>query len=284
MFARFFVIQAATLVGLCWATLDIAGAYGGEPQEMPINLREATTEIPERVAGIATAVQIYRGFDREVIREGDRFKEVRLLYADPGFFRVFDLDILAGNGDRALADPSAVVLSEKTARKIFGDEDPVGQSLKMDGELYTVSAMVQEVPPNTHFKFDMLMPMESVPDLDHMGGLEFFTYYLLEEGANHEEVTRIIAKENTGLLTDRFSSFGSFTFDSRLTPQTRLHLHSGISWDLTTPGNIRTITIMVILTIAVMGLALSNFIIQVRKTRSLQTGYKHLLLITNVVF
>ena len=94
---------------------------GGEPQEMPINLREATTEIPERVAGIATAVQIYRGFDREVIREGDRFKEVRLLYADPGFFRVFDLDILAGNGDRALADPSAVVLSEKTARKIFGD-------------------------------------------------------------------------------------------------------------------------------------------------------------------
>lgn len=232
----------------------------GERSEMPINIREAYTEIPGKVPGIKSSVQIYRGFSREIMYEENRFKDLFLLFADPGFFEIFDLDMLAGRPEKALMEPNSVVLSEKIALRIYGDRDPVGQSFIMENQVYTVSAIVKDIPPNTHFEFDMLMPMEAVQGLEGLQGLEFFTYYLLEKGAETSSVSRIITEEYTKILNNKFSDFGSASFESRLTPLPKIHLHSGVSWDLTTPGSIRTIYIMLAITIAVLGLALSNFI------------------------
>ncbi|MEA3460568.1 MAG: ABC transporter permease, partial [Bacteroidota bacterium] len=232
----------------------------GEAAEMPINVREAYTEIPGKVAGIEAAVQIYRGGDREIIQEENRHEDLALLYADPDFFRLFDLKLLAGTSEGALREPNTVVLTEESANRIFGSTDPLGLSFAMEEEIFTVSALVANVPPNTHFTFDMLMPMQSVASLEQLGGLEFFTYYLLEDGVVDSQVLETIAQENTRILTEGFSGFGSATFDSRLTPLRQLHLRSGMTWDLSTPGNIRTIYIMLAITLAVLSLALSNFI------------------------
>lgn len=232
----------------------------GEQEEMPINTREAYSEIPGKVPGIQSSVQIYRGFIREITYEENRFKDLSLLYADPEFFEIFDLEMLAGRPEEALRSPGSVVLTDKIASRVFGDTDPLGKSFIMEKEVYTVSALLKDIPPNTHFKFDMLMPMEAIPDLQGLGGLEFFTYYLLEKGAEASGVLKSITEEYTTILNDKFSDFGSATFDSRLTPLPRVHLHSGVSWDLSTPGNIRTIYIMLAVTLAVMILALSNFI------------------------
>lgn len=232
----------------------------GQREEMPINLREAYTEIPEKVAGVEAALQIYRGGTREVINGNDRYKDLSLLYADPEFFQLFDLNLLAGTAVGALQEPNTVVLTEKIAQRIFGTEDPLGESFAMEDQIYTVSAIVEDVPPNTHFSFDMLMPMQMVPHLEQLGGLEFFTYFLLKKRGEAGSVLQTIASENTKILTDSFAGFGSATFDSRLTALPRLHLRSGLSWGLTAPGNIRTIYIMMIITLAIMALALSNFI------------------------
>lgn len=232
----------------------------GEAAEIPINVREAYTEIPGKVAGIEAAVQIYRGWNREIIYEENRYKDLSLLYADPEFFLLFDLPLLAGRQDGVLQEPNTVILTGESALKIFGTTDPVGLSFAMEEQIYTVSAVVADIPPNTHFTFDMLMPMQSVINLEQLGGLEFFTYYLLEMGVDENQVLETIAGENTKILSDGFAGFGSATFDSRLTPLRQLHLYSGISWDLSTPGNIRAIYIMLAITLAVLGLALSNFI------------------------
>jgi len=232
----------------------------GEHSEMPINIREAQSEIPEKVPGIKTSVQIYRGFSREILYEENRYKDLSLLFADPDFFALFDLEMIAGSPEEALLEPNSVVLTDKIATRIYGDKDPMGQSFTMEEQIYTVSALVKDIPPNTHFSFDMLMPMQNIPDLEGLGGLEFFTYYLLEKGVETHRVIQTITSEYTKILSDKFSGFGSATFNSSLTPLPGIHLHSGLSWDLSTPGNIRTIYIMLVITIAVMGLALSNFI------------------------
>ncbi|MCK5692232.1 MAG: ABC transporter permease, partial [Bacteroidales bacterium] len=232
----------------------------GGTNEMAINLRQAYTEIPEKVAGIETAIQLYRGFNVEVAEGENRHKELGLLYSDPDFFRIFDLKMLAGSHKSALSEPNTVVLTEKTAMRIFGQLDVVGQTLTMEDVLYTVSGIVEDIPPNTHFSFDMLMPMAAVSYLDQMGGLEFFTYYLIEEGVDPGPVLKTIGQENSRTLAERFSSFEGSTFDSRLEALKQLHLHTAVSWDLTTPGSMKTIYIMLFITIAVMGLALSNFI------------------------
>ena len=232
----------------------------GEPMEMPINLRQAYTEIPDQVAGIETAIQVYRGFRREVTEGENRHKELNLLFSDPGFFKLFDLEFLAGSAVSALNEPGKVVLTEKIALRIYGSTDVVGKTFTMEENLYTVSAVVEDIPPNTHFWFDMLMPMESEPDLAQLGGLEFFSYYLIEVGVDPGPVLETIGSENSRILTERFASFEGSTFDSRLEPLKQLHLYTHVQWDLTPPGNIKTLYIMLIITIAVMGLALSNFI------------------------
>ena len=232
----------------------------GGTMETAINLRQAYTEIPERVAGIESAIQLYRGFFVEVTEGENRHKELELLYSDPDFFRIFDLKMLAGSPESALSDPGSVVLTEKAAMRIFGQLDVVGRSLSMEEVVYTVSGVVADIPPNTHFRFDMLMPMKAIPYLPQLGGLEFFTYYLLEQGVDPGPVLETIGKENSRTLKERFSSFEGSSFDSRLEALNQLHLHTVVTWDLTPPGSMKTIYIMLIITIAIMGLALSNFI------------------------
>ena len=232
----------------------------GGTMETAINLRQAFTEIPAKVAGLESAIQVYRGFNVEITEGENRHKELELLYSDPEFFRIFDLNMVEGEPLSALMDPGSVVLTEKAAMRIFGQRDVVGRTLGMADVLYTVSGVVEDIPPNTHFRFDMLMPMEAIPYLQGLGGLEFFTYYLLEKAADPGPVLETIGSENSRLLKQRFASFEGSAFDSRLEPLKRLHLHTAVSWDLTSPGSMKSIYIMLIITIAVMGLALSNFI------------------------
>jgi putative ABC transport system permease protein len=232
----------------------------GVPGEMPINLRQAYLDIPGSVAGIESAVQLYRGFQREVRAGENRHKELNLIYSDPGFFGLFDLRFIEGNAEIALKDPSSVVLTENTANRIYGSTRVVGESFVMEDRIYTISAVIANIPPNTHFAFDMLMPMGAEPELDQLGGLEFFSYFLIEEGIDPGPVLETIRKENTQLLTMRFSSFEGSTFDSRLEALLDLHLHGHVNWDLTQPGSMKTIYIMLIITLVVMGLALTNFI------------------------
>lgn len=232
----------------------------GGTNEMPINLRRAYTEIPDKVAGVESAIQIYRGFRVEVTEGENRHKELDLLYADPDFFRIFGLKMLEGDPELALSEPNTVVLTKKSAMRIFGEPDVVGRTFTMEEVLYTVSGVVEDIPPNTHFRFDLLMPMESLTYLDDLGGLEFFTYYLIQKGVDPGPVLETIGKENARILAERFSSFEGSTFDSRLEPLKRLHLHTAVTWDLTPPGSMKTIYIMLVITLTVMGLALSNFI------------------------
>jgi putative ABC transport system permease protein len=229
-------------------------------QVLPINLREAYTEIPPQVAGVEQAVQIYRRGNVEVHHGNDRFKDIRLLYSDPGFFDLFDLDLVYGNLEHALEGINEVVITKEIARRIFGTERVTGEHIEMGDASYMVTAVIGNIQANTHFQCDMLIPMEAEPSLAKMGGLEFFTYYMLKKGTDHEQVLDQINHLNSGLLKQLFSNFDSYVFSSDTEPLERLHLHTAAIMDLTPSGNMKTIFIMLGIVILVMVLALSNFV------------------------
>jgi putative ABC transport system permease protein len=232
----------------------------GETSHMPINLRQAYSHLPSSTAGIESAVQIYRGFQSELTLNENRYQGLQLLYADSGFFQIFDLALVEGNLEFALLQPNAVILTRSIAKRIFGSSEALGQTVKRGEKSFVVTAVLEDIPPNTHFDFDILMPMSAVDDLVYLGGLEFFTYYLFEEGTDYQDVAQTICKENTRLLTERFSDVDNATFSSTVEPLKRLHLHSAVSWDLTPPGSLKNILIMLVIVIIVMFLALSNFV------------------------
>jgi len=233
---------------------------GGKESVEPINLRQTFTEIPQNVPGIEAAVQIYRGWNTEIISDNVRYAHNNLLYVDSTFFTVFDFNVIEGSAEYALQDPGSVVLTKSLAYKIFGDYPAMGQILEIENKSYMVSAVMDDVPENTHFSYDLLLPMNALDFMHQLGGLEFFTYYLFDPNADPQTVGSAVNEANTEILTERFSMFGDYDFSSEIEPLTRLHLFSNASYDLGPTGSIKTVLLVGAIAVLVMFLALTNFI------------------------
>jgi putative ABC transport system permease protein len=120
-----------------------------------------------------------------LIRFGEnKFNEDGVLFADSTFFSVFDFKLLSGDPETALVRPRSMILTEEYARKYFGNQDPMGQRIIVEADtiLYTVTGIIQNIPDNSHMKFDMLASMSTYPGqannqnwLNH----NFFTYIVV---------------------------------------------------------------------------------------------------------
>lgn len=88
----------------------------------------------------------------------------RGLIVDSTFFKFFNFPIVAAQSDHLLKDPKNIVISKGFAKRIFGDEDPIGKVLKVQCEIidsYTVSGLLEEIPSNSSLTFDFLVPRHS---------------------------------------------------------------------------------------------------------------------------
>ena len=232
----------------------------GEANVYPISARTAFTELPQKVAGVESSIQIYNEGNVEVLHLENRYKDLRLFYSDPDFFKLFDLKFIYGNAVDALSGINEVVLTEALATRIFGTTNAVGEAIEMDTTSFMVSAVIEDIPANTHFSFDMIMPMKAHPQLENYGGLEFFTYYMLNKGVDHETTLEVLNNENARMLGERFADFEGASFSSSTESVDRLHLHSKAVRGLSPSGSVKTILIMLVIAILVLVLALSNFI------------------------
>jgi putative ABC transport system permease protein len=84
------------------------------------------------------------------------FREERAHYADTSLFKVFNFKLIHGNPKTCLKGLNKIILSETTAHRYFGDEDPIGKRLLQNGEaILEVTGVFQDVPENSHIKFDL---------------------------------------------------------------------------------------------------------------------------------
>ena len=93
------------------------------------------------------------------------FTEDHMVEADSSFFNFFSIPVLKGDPSNLLNAPYKVVLSESTARKIFGDENPIDKAIKIGSDTirYTVSGVMADVPPNTHFEASIIASFMTNP-------------------------------------------------------------------------------------------------------------------------
>ncbi len=88
-----------------------------------------------------------------------------LCHVDDNFFQIFSIPLISGNNKTSLADPNSIVLTKTLARKMFGSADPIGRTLTIDDwDPLTVTAIVEDLPGNSHFKFEALVPMKRFMD------------------------------------------------------------------------------------------------------------------------
>ncbi|MFD1145181.1 ABC transporter permease [Larkinella insperata] len=148
--------------------------------------------------GLPEVEQAVRLLNRGMLvqRGEHKFQEDGLVFADSAFFQVFSFPLLKGNPQTALVAPFSIVLTEKAALKYFGNEDPIGKALMLDGRnSATVTGVVADVPDNSQIKFDLLASMSTMtkafaPGLDDQwGNFGPITYLLLRDRTTSAAVT-----------------------------------------------------------------------------------------------
>jgi len=232
---------------------------GGNLTYYPIDLRTAYTELPQNVPGIEAAVQLYNLYERELISGHQRFEKVKTMLADPEFFKVFPMKFIAGNAETSFTAPNAAILTQRYANIMFGSPGAaMNQTISVMGIDYVVSGVVEDLPKNTSFNFDMLGAIACVPWLkDTGGGLEWQTYYLIKKEASLQTVRTGIENAYHTLVKPWGDRIGSRDAHGETEMLSDVHLHSKA---MGTSGSMRFIYILTGLAFFILILAVTNFI------------------------
>lgn len=224
----------------------------------PICMRVAYTDVPQQVPEIEKACQVYNGWKQALVYEEQSFRENRVYYVDPEFLDVFGLKTTNGNAQDALEGSFKMVISDELAQKVFATLDCVGKVVELDGEKYTITAVIEKLPKTSHLQFDILCSMESIP-LMYMGGLEYFTYYLLKDEVDMDKAGAKISSNYNVPLNELLHSFNA-SGESGVEPLSRIHLHTKADWDLSRKGSISNIILIATLAVFILAIAIFNFI------------------------
>jgi len=156
------------------------------PAALPLELKREFPEVEQAVRFSRSRVVLKRG--------AQKFNESRFFFVDPGFLTVFDFGAVRGHPETALSEVNTVVLTEDSALKYFGKEDPVGKLLTLNTKVdLKITSVVKNPPPNTSLGFDFLASFETARPLqDWMDGR--FTdgagaFVVLAEGAEAKDLT-----------------------------------------------------------------------------------------------
>ena len=226
----------------------------------PVPVAEALSSFPE----VERTVRMRR--ERRTLRVGQtRANEPRFFYVETGFFDVFTVRFISGDPMTALRDPDSVVITVQTARRYFRGQDPLGQPLNLtDGTTLRVTGVVREFPQQSHFQFDFLAPLWTLPIVEQRktqwGSATVFTYVALREQTNASEVeTKLREYVNRQGLAASFTRSGGYS-RFRLQPMTHIHLRSQYDYELEQNSEIAHVYIFTLVAVLVLFLACVNFV------------------------
>ncbi|MFM9838351.1 MAG: ABC transporter permease [Cyclobacteriaceae bacterium] len=215
----------------------------------------------EKMPEVVDFVRLMNNDNTRVKIGEQKFLEERSYFADSSVFTIFSFKPLYGSLLGSLSKPNQAVITKSTAQKYFGRADVVNESLEAVGDLYKIAAVIEDVPANTHLKFDFLLSHITYPKInknytDHSwdSGNNEFTYLLMTPGTD--------AKVFNGKLKDLSISLKNKINDDRFSaePMKDIHLYSNKTFEPDVNGSARTVYALLIIAIFIIGLAWVNYI------------------------
>ena len=213
---------------------------------------------------VADAVRFSPTVKRAFNYKDKNFFESGVMYTDQSVFNVFSFELIQGDPDTALELPYTMVLTEDTARKYFGDEDPLGKTIRWDKSAdYTVTGVVKNPPLNSHFTFTVLASFSTFIKYDsRIGsswtGASFQTYLLLKDKTDIKEFEKKIEAFNEKYLGQIMREQGG-KLTTYLQPLKSIHLHSQLIGELGVNSDIKIIYIFSAIAIVILLIACVNF-------------------------
>lgn len=196
------------------------------------------------------------------VNSGERkFAEKKLYWVDGTLFEIFDIKFLQGNPQVALKDPNKVVLSQSTARRYFGDENPIGKVLKVGSkQTLEVTGVYEDLPHNFSLDADLMGSFNTLEWASKnlvWSNSSFETYLWLTPNANQEKVE----KQMAAILEKNLPNKEERWFSLWLQPLTDVHLGSGdvVYANITRIGDAKQVKILLILAVVVLVIACINY-------------------------
>lgn len=164
--------------------------------------------------------------NRSIVKYKDKvFVEEKIGAADASLFEMFTFPLIRGDKRNILIKTNTVVLTETTAQKYFGDENPLGKILVFDGKPLEVCGVVTDVPENTEIKFDFITRFRDLPifqdDLRFQwNNFSFYTIVQLKQSMDISEINQKLSQ-----AMERYRPWDPYERYFYLYPLTKLHLH-----------------------------------------------------------
>ena len=215
----------------------------------------------ENLAGIEDYTRIATHLQPEqIVKYGElTLRENQIAYADPGFFRLFDFELLKGDKKTCLSMPRQVVITERIARKYFKDEDPIGKILIFTGTYDKVSCEVtgvmKEMPSNSHIHYNFLISYASLPQYmqEYWYKHEAYTYVLLDSPERKAEIEKEFPVMAEKYKTEE--ALKNKTWGVSLIPLADIHLTPQIGYETETKGNRSAMIALIFAAVAILVIA-----------------------------
>ncbi len=249
---------------------NISGGAINEASVMPPVAQTMKNDFPE----VKDATRLMDYGITKISYNDKTFEDDRLAFVDPNFFNIFTLPIVSGNSNIALMQPNTIVITETTARKYFGNENAIGKTLRLvnDSANYLITAVIKDIPSNSHFHFGLFASMKSWKDATSDSWLKsgYYTYLLLQPGADLKKieakfpamVTKYMGpqiQQQMSLSLKEFTTKGN-SLGFVLQPLTSIHLYSHTTNELEPIGNASNVYIFAVIALFMLMIACINFI------------------------
>src|SRR5258708_10892923 len=217
--------------------------------------------VKEKMPEVVDFVRMMNNDNTRVKIGEQKFLEERSYFADSSALTIFSFRPLHGSLQGALSKPNQAILTSSAAKKYFGRTDVVNEAMEAEGGLYKITSVIDNIPANTHLKFDFLLSHVTYPkirnnytDQSWETGNNEFTYLLMTPG------TDLIAfnKKLEDLSFSLKDKIGEDRFSAE--PIKDIHLYSHKTFEPDVNGSARTVYALLIIAVFIIGLAWINYI------------------------
>ena len=191
--------------------------------------------------------------------EDKEFNEENFNYVDSTLFDIFTYKVLKGEVKSALLEPRKIILTERIANKYFGKTDPIGKTLTTGNDTYEVTGVIENVPANSHFRFDAVASRNNLPkQLGSWGNFGVFTYLLFPKNFDVKPFETKMQGMYDAYMKTLFGPL-KITITYHLEPLTRIHLYSTNAAEPQPTGSITYVYIFAIVAIFLVLIASMNY-------------------------
>jgi putative ABC transport system permease protein len=193
----------------------------------------------------------------------EAYNEPQFFFADSAYFKIFDHNFISGNPTHALNGPGLVVVTESTAQRYFGTTDAIGKIIRFEGKYdLMVNGVIEDIPSNSHFKFDFMASFASLPALGfsipekNWYWNPVWTYVLLRENTQRNQIQDhlhdFVQKYYHPSLKDET--------ELNLQPLENIYLYSRSEYEIGTMSDSKYIKVFSIVAFVILMIALINFV------------------------